>query len=78
MDRTETLEKVIDVVRETLDLDDSVVLTEGTSFKDLGADSFDLLQLVTDLEQEFDMTFDAENIDEIANVGDAVDAILAA
>ncbi len=57
MDRTETLEKVIDVVRETLDLDDSVELTEGTSFKDLGADSFDLLQLVTDLEQEFDMTF---------------------
>ena len=41
-------------------------------------DSFDLLQLVTDLEQEFDMTFDAENIDEIATVGDAVDAILAA
>ena len=39
---------------------------------------FDLLQLVTDLEQEFDMTFDAENIDEIATVGDAVDAILAA
>ena len=37
----------------------------GTSFKDLGADSFDLLQLVTDLEQEFDMTFDAENIDEM-------------
>ena len=31
MDRTETLEKVIDVVRETLDLDDSVELTEGTS-----------------------------------------------
>ena len=30
MDRTETLEKVIDVVRETLDLDDSVELTEGT------------------------------------------------
>ena len=78
MDRTETLEKVIDVVRETLDLDDSVELTEGTSFNDLGADSFDLLQLVTDLEQEFDMTFDAENIDEIATVGDAVDAILAA
>ena len=50
MDRTETLEKVIDVVRVTLDLDDSVELTEGTSFKDLGADSFDLLQLVTDLE----------------------------
>ena len=78
MDRTETLEKVFDVVRETLDLDDSVELTEGTSFTDLGADSFDLLQLVTDLEQEFDMTFDAENIDEIATVGDAVDAILAA
>ncbi len=40
----------------------------GTHLKTLVQRSFDLLQLVTDLEQEFDMTFDAENNDEIVTV----------
>ncbi len=35
MDRTETLEKVIDVVRETLDLDDSVEAHRGHLIKTL-------------------------------------------
>ena len=46
MDRAAILEKVRDLVSETLECDrDSV--EEGTSFSDLGADSFDLLELVT-------------------------------
>ena len=72
---TNTLEKVIAVVRETLDIDEDTELDETTSFKDLGVDSFDLLQLVTDLEQEFDMTFEVENLDQIVTIGDAADAI---
>ena len=72
---TNTLEKVIAVVRETLDIDEDTELDKTTSFKDLGADSFDLLQLVTDLEQEFDMTFEVENLDQIVTIGDAADAI---
>ncbi len=72
---TNTLEKVIAVVRETLDIDEDTELDETISFKDLGADSFDLLQLVTDLEQEFDMTFEVENLDQIVTIGDAADAI---
>ena len=72
---TNTLEKVIAVVRETLDIDEDTELDETISFKDLGVDSFDLLQLVTDLEQEFDMTFEVENLDQIVTIGDAADAI---
>ena len=72
---TNTLEKVIAVVRETLDIDEDTELDETTSFKGLGADSFDLLQLVTDLEQEFDITFEVENLDQIVTIGDAADAI---
>ena len=49
---TNTLEKVIAVVRETLDIDED-----------------------TDLEQEFDMTFEVENLDQIVTIGDAADAI---
>ena len=42
------------------------------------ADSFDLLELVTALEDEFDLTFDDEALEKIATVGDAVSAIEAA
>ena len=76
MDRDSILQKVIEVVNETLDLADDVELAEDTNFKDLGADSFDLLELVTALEDEFSITFDVDAISEIATVGQAVDAIV--
>lgn len=78
MDRDAILEKVISVVEETLEVPDGVELSESTAFKDLGADSFDLLELVTALEDEFDLTFDDEALEKIATVADAVDAIAAA
>jgi acyl carrier protein len=78
MDRDAILEKVIAVANDTLDIPDDVELEESTSFKDLGADSFDLLELVTALEDEFDLTFDDEALEKIATVSDAVDAIQAA
>ena len=50
MDHDAILEKVISVVNDTLDVPADVELTEETAFKDLGADSFDLLELVTALD----------------------------
>ena len=43
-----------------------------------GGYSKDLLELVTALEDEFDLTFDDEALEKIATVGDAVSAIEAA
>lgn len=77
MDRDSILQKVIEVVNDTLDIADGVELTEQTSFKDLGADSFDLLELVTALEDELDMQFDDDAVQSIATIGQAVDAIAA-
>ncbi len=78
MDREETLAKVLDVVNETLEVPEGTELAEDTNFKDLGADSFDLLELVTALEDEFDLTFDDEALEKIVTVRDAVDGIMAA
>ena len=75
MDRASILQKVIDCVNETLDLADGVELTEDTNFKDLGADSFELLELVTTMEDEFGITFDEDAVTSIATIGQAVDAI---
>lgn len=77
MDRDAILQKVIEVVNDTLDIADGIELTEQTSFKDLGADSFDLLELVTALEDELDMQFDDDAVQSIATIGQAVDAIVA-
>lgn len=75
MERKEILEQVIQVVGETLDVADGVELAEDTNLKELGADSFDLLELVTALEDEFGLTLDDDDVEKIATIGQVVDAI---
>lgn len=75
MERKEILEQVIQVVGETLDVADGVELTEDTNLKEIGADSFDLLELVTALEDEFGLTLDDDDVEKIATIGQVVDAI---
>ena len=74
MNRQEILEKVVELVNDTLDIED-VELNEDTNLKDLGADSFDLLELVTALEDEFELTMDDDDVEKIATLGQVVDAI---
>lgn len=74
MDRASIRAKVFDLVVETLEVEEGS-LTEAARFDDLGADSFDLLELVTALEDEFGLTLDDGSLGEIATVGDAIDAI---
>ena len=78
MDRDAILAKVIEVVDDTLQLGEGVQLTEDTNLKELGADSFDLLELVTALEDEFGMTFQDDAVGSIVTVGQVVAAIEAA
>ena len=65
-------------MNDTLSLGSDVTLSADTNLKELGADSFDLLELVTALEDEFSMTFDDDAVGTIATVGQVVDAIAAA
>ena len=77
MERSEVLEKVVAAVVDTLSVDEDAI-SEETTFEELDADSFDMLELLTTLEDEFNATVDDEKIAEIKSVGAAVDAILAA
>ncbi|KXB33884.1 acyl carrier protein [Atopobium deltae] len=74
MDREAILEKVIQLVAETLEVDPDDI-SMSTSFDDLNADSFDKLELVTAFEEEFDLTLDDEALASITSVADAVNAI---
>ncbi|MBO7673732.1 MAG: acyl carrier protein [Atopobiaceae bacterium] len=74
MDRNEILSKVAALVAETLEVDEEKV-TESLAFADLGADSFDLLELVTAFEDEVGLTLEDDALEDIQTVADVVDAI---
>ena len=78
MDRDAILAKVIEVVDDTLSLGEDVTLNEDTNLKELGADSFDLLELVTALEDEFGIQMADESVGQIVTIGQVVDGIAAA
>ena len=74
MERTEIIDKVVDVASDVLGISPDEI-TEQTTFDDLDADSLDRLQLVTAFEDEFDIEIEEERLMSINSVADAIDAI---
>lgn len=74
MERNEILEKIIEIASDVLGTNPDDV-NEETTFDDLDADSLDRLQLVTAMEDEFDLEIDEEKLLSISSVADAVEAI---
>ena len=66
------LEKVKEIVAESLNVEEST-LSETTSFKeDLGADSLDLFEMVMAFEKAFEVEIPSEDLEQITTVGDVV------
>ena len=74
MNHEDIFNKVQAMVVETLEVE-PLDVHEDTTFDDLGADSFDKLELVTALEDEFNLSLDDEVLMNIAAISDAVEAI---
>ena len=67
--------KVIQIVAEQMSVDKSEI-TRNTSFvSDLNADSLDTVELVMELEDEFDLTIPDEEAEKLKTVGEAIDYI---
>ena len=65
-------EKVVEIVKEQLNLEDADITME-TSFKDdLEVDSLDLFELVMALEEEYDVEIPSEDLEKMDTVGDIV------
>jgi acyl carrier protein len=65
-------DKVIKIVCEQMGQSEDKV-NEDTSFiNDLGADSLDTVELVMELEDEFDLSIPDEEAEKIKTVGDAI------
>ena len=65
---------VINIIAEQLGVSADEI-TEETSFEDLGADSLDLFQIISALEEEYDIEFGNEDAEKIKTVGSAIEYI---
>ena len=67
------LEKIKALLAEELGVNEDEI-TEATSFKeDLGSDSLDLFELVTNLEEEYNIEIPAEELENLTTVGKVID-----
>lgn len=71
----DVLERVTKIVIDRLGVEESQVKPEASFKDDLGADSLDVVELVMELEDEFDMEISDEEAEKIVTVGDAVNYI---
>lgn len=71
----EVLEQVTKIIVDRLGVEESQVNLEASFKEDLGADSLDVVELVMELEDQFDMEISDEDAEKIATVGDAVNYI---
>jgi acyl carrier protein len=73
--REEIEEKVCEIVSEQMGVDKSEITTATSFVNDLNADSLDTVELVMELEDEFDTSIPDEEAEKLQTVGAAVDFI---
>ncbi|HEU4963057.1 MAG TPA: acyl carrier protein [Bacilli bacterium] len=66
------LERVKTIVVDRLGVEEGEIKLESSFKEDLGADSLDVVELVMELEDEFDLEISDEDAEKINTVGDVV------
>lgn len=69
---SDIFDRVKAIIVDRLDADESKVKMESTFKDDLGADSLDVVELIMELEDEFDLEISDEDAEKIVTVGDVV------
>ena len=70
-----TFERVQDIVSEQLGVEKDKISMETSFVNDLGADSLDTVELVMELEEEFDVNIPDDDAEKIQTVAQAVEFI---
>ncbi|MFQ5712834.1 MAG: acyl carrier protein [Candidatus Scalinduaceae bacterium] len=68
-------ERLKEMIIKQLDADNKPVTLESTFINDLGADSLDIVELVMQFEDAFDIDIPDEDAEKIQTVGDAVNYV---
>ena len=69
---SEIKEKVVEIIVDKLGVDAAEVKDEASFTNDLGADSLDTVELIMELEKQFDVTIPDTDAEKIQTVCDAV------
>ena len=75
---SDVAERVKKIVVEHLGVEAEKVVDNANFIEDLGADSLDTVELVMELEEEFDIDIPDDSADKIQTVGEAIDFIMQA
>jgi acyl carrier protein len=73
--RVSVEQKVIEIVCEHLAVNKEQVTRNTNFIEDIGADSLDIVELIMELEEEFDIQIPDEQAEKIKTVGEAIDYI---
>jgi len=68
-------EKVRKILSDQLEIEEDAIKMESNLTEDLNADSLDVVELIMDLEQEFDLDIPDEDLPKVATVKDVVSYI---
>lgn len=66
-------EKVRQIIGEHLGVDDKELTPNASFVEDLGADSLDIVELVMEFEDKFDIEINDDDADKFKTVKDAID-----
>jgi acyl carrier protein len=72
---SEIATKVVAIVVDKLGVEESQVTPEANFTSDLGADSLDTVELIMELEKEFNISIPDDQAEKIATVGAAIEYI---
>ncbi|WP_443660985.1 acyl carrier protein [Clostridium sp.] len=70
-------EEIRACISSQLNIDDEEIKMESSFMNDLGADSLDIVELIMELEEKYDIEIPDEDVEKIATVGDIVEYIKA-
>ena len=65
------MEKLKQIIARVLNVDPNEITPDSTFIEDLGAGSLDVFQIVTELEEEFQITIPQEKVEKIKTAGEA-------
>ena len=72
--KEETFQKVVDIIAEKLSLPHENIKAEST-FKDIGADSLDIVEMIMSFEETFGIEIKDEDAEQIKNVQEVVNLV---